>query len=56
MKRSRRRRRIRFTAFRTATVWERLRQMGAQVIDAAPGAVTPALLNKYLEITLRGLL
>ncbi|MBV9749174.1 MAG: DUF58 domain-containing protein, partial [Acetobacteraceae bacterium] len=37
-------------------VLERLRQMGAQVIDAAPGAVTPALLNKYLEITLRGLL
>src|SRR5262249_13582203 len=37
-------------------VLERLRLQGAQVVDAVPDAVTPALLNKYLEISLRGLL
>jgi uncharacterized protein (DUF58 family) len=37
-------------------VLERLRLYGAQVVDAEPGAVTPQLLNKYLEVTLRGLL
>jgi len=36
-------------------VLQRLRQGGIQAIDAAPGEVTPELLNKYLEITLRGL-
>lgn len=32
----------------------RLRQMGAHVIDAEPAEVTPPLINRYLEITLRG--
>jgi uncharacterized protein (DUF58 family) len=36
-------------------VLERLRLQGAQVIDAVPTEVTPALLNKYLEVSLRGL-
>ncbi|HLJ95991.1 MAG TPA: DUF58 domain-containing protein [Gemmataceae bacterium] len=37
-------------------VLERLRQMGAQVLDAEPSRLTPPLINRYLEITLRGLL
>ena len=37
-------------------VLERLRQMGAHVLDADPGAVTAPLINRYLEIALRGLL
>ena len=58
--------RERFEGFRKAAavdllhdrreVLERLRQMGAHVIDAEPGAVTPPLINRYLEITQRGLL
>jgi uncharacterized protein (DUF58 family) len=32
----------------------RLRQMGAHVLDAEPAEVTPPLINRYLEITLRG--
>jgi uncharacterized protein (DUF58 family) len=32
-----------------------LRQAGVQVVDAVPANVTPDLLNKYLEICLRGL-
>ncbi len=34
----------------------RLRQMGAHVLDAEPADVTPPLINRYLEITWRGLL
>lgn len=55
-----------FTAFRKAVavdllherreVLEQLRLHGAHVIDAEPGALTPPLLNRYLEITERGLL
>jgi hypothetical protein len=30
--------------------------MGAQVLDAEPAEVTPPLINRYLEITWRGLL
>jgi uncharacterized protein (DUF58 family) len=37
-------------------VLERLRQTGAHVLDAEPACVTPPLINRYLEITLRGLL
>jgi uncharacterized protein (DUF58 family) len=37
-------------------VMERLRQMGAHVLDVEPAGVTPPLLNRYLEITFRGLL
>jgi uncharacterized protein (DUF58 family) len=37
-------------------VLERLRQMGAHVLDAEPDGLTPPLINRYLEITLRGLL
>ncbi len=37
-------------------VLERLRLLGMHVLDAEPGAVTPPLINNYLEITLRGLL
>ena len=37
-------------------VLERLRQVGMHVLDAEPAGVTPALINRYLEITLRGLL
>jgi uncharacterized protein (DUF58 family) len=36
-------------------VLARLRLSGVQVVDAVPTGVTPALLNKYLEISLRGL-
>lgn len=35
-------------------VLERLRQFGAHVIDAEPGGITPPVINRYLEITLRG--
>jgi uncharacterized protein (DUF58 family) len=35
-------------------VLERLRQMGAHVLDVEPTGITPPLLNRYLEITLRG--
>jgi uncharacterized protein (DUF58 family) len=34
----------------------RLRQMGAHVLDAEPAEVAPPLINRYLEITRRGLL
>jgi uncharacterized protein (DUF58 family) len=37
-------------------VLEQVRQLGAHVIDADPAAVTPPLINRYLEITFRGLL
>jgi uncharacterized protein (DUF58 family) len=37
-------------------VLERLRQLGAHVLDAEPAGVTPPLINSYLEITFRGLL
>jgi len=37
-------------------VLERLRQMGAHVLDVEPAGVTPPLLNRYLELTFRGLL
>jgi uncharacterized protein (DUF58 family) len=37
-------------------VLERLRQMGAHVIDADPRAATAPLINQYLQITFRGLL
>jgi uncharacterized protein (DUF58 family) len=37
-------------------VLKRLRQMGAHVLDVEPAAVTPPLINRYLEITFRGLL
>jgi uncharacterized protein (DUF58 family) len=37
-------------------VLEQLRRHGLQVIDAAPEDLAPSLLNKYLEITHRGLL
>jgi uncharacterized protein (DUF58 family) len=37
-------------------VLERLRQLGAQVLDADPSDVNPPLINRYLEITYRGLL
>jgi uncharacterized protein (DUF58 family) len=37
-------------------VLERLRQMGAHVLDAEPAGLTPPVINRYLEITLRGLL
>jgi len=37
-------------------VLERLRQMGAHVLDAEPGEVTPPLINQYLAIAFRGLL
>jgi uncharacterized protein (DUF58 family) len=37
-------------------VLEQLRQMGAHVLDVDPSAVTPPVINHYLEITLRGLL
>lgn len=37
-------------------VLEQLRQMGAHVLDVEPAGVTPPLLNRYLEITFRGLL
>jgi uncharacterized protein (DUF58 family) len=33
-----------------------LRQLGAHVLDAEPAEVTPPLINRYLEITQRGLL
>jgi uncharacterized protein (DUF58 family) len=35
-------------------VLERLRQRGAHVLDVEPSGVTPPLINRYLEITLRG--
>ena len=37
-------------------VLEGLRQSGMQVLDVEPDGVTPPLLNRYLEVTLRGLL
>ena len=37
-------------------VLERLRQMGAHVLDAEPDGLTPPVVNRYLEITSRGLL
>ncbi|MCI0460360.1 MAG: DUF58 domain-containing protein [Gemmataceae bacterium] len=37
-------------------VLERLRQMGAHVLDVEPSDLTPPLVNRYLEITFRGLL
>jgi uncharacterized protein (DUF58 family) len=37
-------------------VLERLRQMGAHVLDAEPAGLTPPVVNRYLEITSRGLL
>jgi len=36
-------------------VLQQMRRVGVQVIDAEPSVVTPGLLNKYLEISLRGL-
>jgi uncharacterized protein (DUF58 family) len=36
-------------------VLRRLRLAGIQVVDAVPAEVTPGLLNKYLEVSLRGL-
>jgi uncharacterized protein (DUF58 family) len=36
-------------------VLRRLRLTGVQVVDAVPAEVTPGLLNKYLEVSLRGL-
>ena len=38
------------------SVLERIRQMGGFVIDAEPTGVTPPLINRYLEVTFRGLL
>jgi uncharacterized protein (DUF58 family) len=35
-------------------VLERLRQFGAHVLDMEPGGITPPVINRYLEITLRG--
>lgn len=35
-------------------VLERLRQMGAHVLDVEPSGLTPPVINRYLEITLRG--
>jgi uncharacterized protein (DUF58 family) len=35
-------------------VLERLRQLGAHVLDVEPGGITPPVINRYLEITLRG--
>jgi uncharacterized protein (DUF58 family) len=35
-------------------VLERLRQHGAHVLDVEPGGITPPVINRYLEITLRG--
>jgi uncharacterized protein (DUF58 family) len=37
-------------------VLEAMRHHGAQVVDAAPSDLSPAVLNKYLEVTFRGLL
>ena len=37
-------------------VLERLRQMGAHVLDVVPTGLTPPLINSYLEIACRGLL
>ncbi len=37
-------------------VLERLRQVGAHVLDAEPTGLTPPVINRYLEITFRGLL
>jgi uncharacterized protein (DUF58 family) len=37
-------------------VLERLRKMGAHVLDVDPAGITAPLLNQYLEITFRGLL
>jgi uncharacterized protein (DUF58 family) len=37
-------------------VLERLRQMGMHTLDVEPTGVTPPLINRYLEITFRGLL
>ena len=39
-----------------AEVLEALRHHGVQVIDVAPGDLSPAVLNGYLEVTFRGLL
>jgi uncharacterized protein (DUF58 family) len=35
-------------------VLERLRQFGAHVLDVEPGGITPPVISRYLEITLRG--
>lgn len=35
-------------------VLERLRQMGVHVLDVEPAGITPPVINRYLEITLRG--
>jgi uncharacterized protein (DUF58 family) len=37
-------------------VLERIRQMGAHVLDVEPSGLTPPLLNRYLQIAYRGLL
>jgi uncharacterized protein (DUF58 family) len=37
-------------------VLERIRQRGAFVVDVEPAGLTPPVLNRYLEITFRGLL
>jgi uncharacterized protein (DUF58 family) len=37
-------------------VLERLRQLGAHVLDSEPDAVAPPLINQYLEVAARGLL
>jgi uncharacterized protein (DUF58 family) len=37
-------------------VLERIRHLGGLVIDAEPAAIAPPLLNRYLEVALRGLL
>jgi uncharacterized protein (DUF58 family) len=35
-------------------VLERLRQLGAHVLDVEPAGITPPVINRYLEIVLRG--
>lgn len=37
-------------------VLDRLRQMGAHVLDVEPSGLTPPVINRYLQIALRGLL
>jgi uncharacterized protein (DUF58 family) len=37
-------------------VLERLRQLGAHVLDVEPGGITPPLINRYLELAFRGVL
>jgi uncharacterized protein (DUF58 family) len=37
-------------------VLERIRQMGAHVLDVEPSGLTPPVINRYLEVAFRGLL